>query len=338
MKINQHFFFILLLILSVFVSCQSNDKQGGLSFDHERQSPPLTLEIDYLKMGSHYLAPKAFFFRTTFKNLSPDTVCFTVMSCSYGSHFKVAPSDTFKVVADVCFSNIALKIKLGPNETYENALPICLKEGMKGLNDQKVKIAYQYTEGDCYGDLSFPDSNAVKIWSNEVIFNPNNDFNWDTLKSHFPQKNITTFDFKPDRTPINQVEGLPHLDSAFSKHLMSQVEYYQNWKPYVELYYFSLNEFADAENEVGIFLATIDFDGLRYNFDLIQFDANGAVITYKTLATSWTAAECFGYTRAFIDSGTLMLTQQKVQKCFDESVDGFEVQDSSVTKTKLALP
>lgn len=336
MKINQHFFFTLLVILSAFVGCQSNDQQGGLKFDYERHSSPLTLEVEYLKKGGYDMEPNAFIFRTTFKNISPDTVHFGVMSCSYGSDFIVEPREEFRVVKEVCWQNLALRVELPPNDTYENSLGVCLREKGDSAYSEKIKIGYKWMEHRHFmTDSASVDSTIV--WAEAVSLTPKNDFDWNSKKPHFPQKNLTVFDFDSDRTPINQVEGLPKLDSAFARRLVSQVPHYQRFQEYIELYYFSLNEFADAENEVGIFLATIDFDGLEYCFDMIQFDANGAVITYKTLATSWTAAECFGYTRAFIDPDSLILTNQKVQKCYNEAIRGFEVTDSSVTKSALEI-
>lgn len=156
---------------------------------------------------------------------------------------------------------------------------------------------------------------------------------WNNIRKNFPKKNQSEFDFSPSGEPLNDIEDLPKLDSVDFNHIVKQIKTYDNWKEYLELYYYSLN--YAQEIEFGIFLSIVEFDGTTYSFDLISFNDNGEVDRFEPLANSWQAAECFGYQRSSIDFNEEIMISQKLQKCYDENAPNHQAIDSVVTKTSL---
>jgi len=156
---------------------------------------------------------------------------------------------------------------------------------------------------------------------------------WNSIINNFPFSGISSYDFSTDGTPQNQVENLPKIEPKLFKILTEQIKEYQNWKDYLEIYYFSKNTLN--QNEMGIFLRKKEFDGTSYYFDLIQFDKSGNVIHFQNIANTWEAAECFGYTSAIIDNKSKTITTNKIQKCFDEETESFMLADSIVSENSF---
>jgi|GEM_PF-4408825 len=159
---------------------------------------------------------------------------------------------------------------------------------------------------------------------------------WETLEDKFPNQNILKFDFTTDGQPKNDLNKAIKLDSLTFSELVSKAQRYTDWKEYLEIFYFSKNNIEN--NEVGIFLIKRKFDGTEYSFDLIQFDNKGEIKKIETLANSWTAAECLGYTRAIIDLKSNQIHQEILQKCYDEEAEKNEDVDSIlniISLTKL---
>lgn len=177
--------------------------------------------------------------------------------------------------------------------------------------EQKMKVI---------GDLEFSNSATTAV------------FDWDVIKQNFPNRDILVFNFSDKGRPLNKIDDLPKVKGEFLNSLLEQVAYYRDWNEHLEIYYFSLN-IIDNE-KVGIFLSVRDFDGMEYNFDLIQFDDSGKVLVFHTIATSWETAECFGFTSAKIDLKDNILFSKTTQSCFDfESEE--RIIEESTSKYKL---
>ena len=170
----------------------------------------------------------------------------------------------------------------------------------------------------------------------DSIQNDNNDqseLSWIIIKDKFPNQDILQYDFKADGQPMNDLSKAIKLDSLAFNELVSKVKRYSDWKEYLEIFYFSKNNIEN--HEVGIFLIKREFDGTEYTFDLIQFDYKGEINKIKTLANSWTAAECLGYTRATIDLKSNQILQEVLQKCYDEEAENNESVDSIMNTISL---
>ncbi len=170
----------------------------------------------------------------------------------------------------------------------------------------------------------------------DLIQNGNSDqseLSWTKIKDNFPNQDILQYDFKTDGQPLNDLSKAIKLDSIAFEELVSKVKRYSEWKEYLEIFYFSKNKIENQE--VGIFLIKREFDGTEYTFDLIQFDSKGEITKIETIANSWTAAECLGYTRATIDLKSNHILQEILQKCYDEEAENNEALDSIVNTISL---
>ena len=182
-------------------------------------------------------------------------------------------------------------------------------------------------------DQDHSDKNT-EFKSNQIDNNDQSLLSWETLKNKFPNQNIIQFNFSADRQPMNDLSKAIKLDSLTFNELTSKVKRYADWKEYLEIFYFSKNEIEN--NEIGIFLIKREFDGTEYTFDLIQFDNKGEIKKIQTLANSWSAAECLGYTRATINLESNHLIQEILQKCYDEEAENSEAIDSIVNIVSLS--
>lgn len=156
---------------------------------------------------------------------------------------------------------------------------------------------------------------------------------WKNIKSKFPNSEIVEYDFSGNGQPLNEIRNLPRLDSITFRELSAQIKQLNDWKEYLEIYYFSKN--IIEENEIGIFLSIREFDGTNYNFDAIQIDELGKVLKIQNLANSWQAAECIGYTRTQLDYKNRKMTSQKLRKCYDEEAENNKSIDSLTIETSL---
>ena len=182
-------------------------------------------------------------------------------------------------------------------------------------------------------DQDHSDKNT-EFKSNQIDNNDQSLLSWETLKNKFPNQNIIQFNFSADGQPMNDLSKAIKLDSLTFNELTSKVKRYADWKEYLEIFYFSKNEIEN--NEIGIFLIKREFDGTEYTFDLIQFDNKGEIKKIQTLANSWSAAECLGYTRATINLESNHLIQENLQKCYDEEAENSEAIDSIVNIVSLS--
>ena len=176
------------------------------------------------------------------------------------------------------------------------------------------------------------EASSQDMTKREVSLPPPSPFAWSQIKQHFPEREVLSFDFAPDRTPLHQVEGLSQVDTVFRQHLISQVKFYQQWEEYLSFFYFSRQQIG--EEEVGIILALREYNGLTYLFDLIRLDESGTVLTYANLSDSWRAAECFGYSRTTLNIERMTISKQILKKCYNEELESM-VTDSSVASLSL---
>jgi len=188
-----------------------------------------------------------------------------------------------------------------------------------------------------FGLLSCNDKNGsdrkIEIDSIQNGNSDQSELSWTKIKDKFPNQDILQYDFKADGQPLNDLSKAIKLDSLAFKELVSKVKRYSEWKEYLEIFYFSKNKIENQE--VGIFLIKREFDGTDYTFDLIQFDSKGEITKIETIANSWTAAECLGYTRATIDLKSNHILQEILQKCYDEEAENNEALDSIVNTISL---
>lgn len=158
-------------------------------------------------------------------------------------------------------------------------------------------------------------------------------FDWKLIKNNFPYNDIKEFNFNLNGELINEVNDLPSLDSSFINYLAKYIDNYDKWKNDMKFYYYSYNNIDGKE--VGIFLTILVFNGEHYSFDLIQFGDEGQVLKKEVIAYSWTAAECIGYQRAYLDYLKLELKTETLEKCYDEEAENNESIDSIITVVSL---
>ncbi|MEM6265289.1 MAG: hypothetical protein AAGI38_22500 [Bacteroidota bacterium] len=156
---------------------------------------------------------------------------------------------------------------------------------------------------------------------------------WEEIRDIFPNKEVLLYDFDGNGIPKNDLQVAVKLDPLAFDELAVKVKYYANWKEYLEIYYYSMNTIGGLE--VGVFLAIREFNGTTYTFDLIHLDKEGEVKMFQPLAQSVEQAECTSYTRARIDKAASSLTQEILQKCFDEQAESNVAVDSIVLVKSL---
>jgi hypothetical protein len=178
----------------------------------------------------------------------------------------------------------------------------------------------------CNTDTS---NSSSTIKAPDEIIEEKSALSWDILKTKFPNQNITEFMFDLDGEPIIDFSNLVEVDSNTFKELTEKISYYENWKEYSKIYYYSKNIIDSIE--VGIFLEIVDFDGMNYSFDLIQTDEYGNILKFQVISDSFQAAECFGYTNAKIDSELNILSNQKIANCWNFELEDRENSDSIIT-------
>ena len=149
------------------------------------------------------------------------------------------------------------------------------------------------------------------------------DFNWKSKKEFFKYTKLTSIDFNSLGRPVQLTDNLKKVDSNFkTKYFNHFLD--SSWINSTDIFYYGTIEFQKTEQPV--FISIRDFDGLSYNYHLINFNSKGDIIKSWIIAYSWEAAECFGYDRFYIESDSMIF--ETLEKCYDEESEGNQSIDS----------
>ena len=80
-------------------------------------------------------------------NRSSDTLSFLSMTCSWDDSWKIT-SPNLAIVKNLCFSNVPILIKLGPNESMLNYLPVRLLKPYQDIQDEKFLVGFNLVKAD----------------------------------------------------------------------------------------------------------------------------------------------------------------------------------------------
>jgi len=148
-------------------------------------------------------------------------------------------------------------------------------------------------------------------------------FKWKSKKDLFKYSNLKSIDFNSLGRPVKHTNNLTKVDNDFKTKYFSHF-LDSSWITSTDIFYYGTIEFQKTEQPV--FLSVRDFDGLSYNYHLINFNSKGDIIKSWVIAYSWEAAECFGYDRMFIESDSMI--SETLEKCYDEELEGKQRIDS----------
>tara|TARA_B100000809_G_C14844861_1_gene426126 strand:+ start:45 stop:635 length:591 start_codon:yes stop_codon:yes gene_type:complete len=148
-------------------------------------------------------------------------------------------------------------------------------------------------------------------------------FNWKSKKEFFKYAKLKSIDFNNLGRPLQSTDNLSEVDNDFkTKHFKHFLD--SSWINSTDLFYYGTIEFQRTEQPV--FLSIREFDGLSYNYHLINFNSKGEIIKSWVIAYSWEAAECYGYDRFYIESDSMIF--ETLEKCYDEESAGKQRIDS----------
>jgi hypothetical protein len=153
------------------------------------------------------------------------------------------------------------------------------------------------------------------------LLTPN--FKWESKKDLFKYSKLKSIDFNNLGRPVQLTENLKKVDNNFKTKYFSHF-LDSSWINSTDIFYYGTIEFQKTEQPV--FLSIRDFDGLSYNYHLINFNSKGDIIKSWIIAYSWEAAECFGYDRFYIESDSMIF--ETLEKCYDEESEGKQSIDS----------
>lgn len=98
--------------------------------------------------GSYQIDTSQFFYIVgKLYNRSSDTLSFLSMTCSWDDSWKVS-SPNLNIIKNMCFSNIPILIKLGPNESMLNYLPVRLLKPYQEMQDEKFVVGFNLVKAD----------------------------------------------------------------------------------------------------------------------------------------------------------------------------------------------
>ena len=80
-------------------------------------------------------------------NRSADTLSFLSMTCSWDDSWKIS-SPNLALVKNICFLNVPMLIKLGPNESMLNYLPVRLLKPYQKIEDEKFLVGFNLVKAD----------------------------------------------------------------------------------------------------------------------------------------------------------------------------------------------
>jgi hypothetical protein len=80
-------------------------------------------------------------------NRSSDTLSFLSATCSWDDAWKLS-SPNLLIVKNICFSNVPILVKLGPNESMLNYLPVRLLKPYDEIKDEKFVVGFNLVRAD----------------------------------------------------------------------------------------------------------------------------------------------------------------------------------------------
>lgn len=150
---------------------------------------------------------------------------------------------------------------------------------------------------------------------------------WSEIKNKFPSQIFTKFEFTNKGQPLNNLNNLVKVDSSFFNEITSKNKRLNDWKDYLEMYFYS--SFTYKENEYRVLLIIQEYDGTEYTFYLFQTNEDGFITYFLPIANSWEAAECIGFTNCEIDTINGIVFSQKTTDCYDQELHQKIIQDTS---------
>jgi hypothetical protein len=106
-------------------------------------------------------------------NHSADTLSFLSMTCSWDDSWKIS-SPNLNIVKNLCFSNIPILVKLGPNESMLNYLPARLLKPYEDIKDEKFVVGFNLVKADTVEfSRSIKDLEGIKnfFWADSLQLN-----------------------------------------------------------------------------------------------------------------------------------------------------------------------
>jgi hypothetical protein len=80
-------------------------------------------------------------------NRSADTLSFLSMTCSWDDSWKMS-SPNLRIEKNICYSNVPMLIKLGPNESMLNYIPVRLLKPLQEIRDEKFQVGFNLVKAD----------------------------------------------------------------------------------------------------------------------------------------------------------------------------------------------
>lgn len=164
MKYSNHNSIVLFLLFSVFtLACCRNKK-----IEHPKDNFSVTTTFG----GSYKIDTSEFVYIVgKLHNHSTDTLSFLSMLCSWEVSWKIN-SANLRIENNICYLNVPILIKLAPNESMVNYIPVRLLKPLNEIMNEKFQVGFNLVPAD---RLDFSQSM-------ETLEKSNNYFWGDTLQ------------------------------------------------------------------------------------------------------------------------------------------------------------
>ena len=153
----------------------------------------------------------------------------------------------------------------------------------------------------------------------------------ESIRPNFIYQNIENFTFTENGRFNHEIDKLPKVDGSVKAKILKSMNQ-TNWSGHCDVSYFSTYKIDDAD--YGIFLLKRDFDGLTYDFVMIQFHDDGSILFCDFLASWSEAAECIFFTNAKITKKKIK--KLNIEKCYDFELDAKKTNDSTEIHYEIA--
>jgi hypothetical protein len=146
---------------------------------------------------------------------------------------------------------------------------------------------------------------------------------FDSIRAIFLYHNVENYSFTESGKFNHNIDKLPKVETTLKEKILTSVNQ-ESWSDYCDIYYFSINKIAEIE--YGIFLIKTEFNGLTYDFVIIQFNDEGSILFFNYLASWSEAVECIFYTNAQVENKKIK--KITVKKCYDFELEERKTLDS----------
>ena len=143
MKLKKYNRYVLFFLYSVclaltLVSC----------FDKKAKKNRIDFSVTTTFGGSYQIdTSQVVYIVGKLHNRSSDTLSFLSMTCSWDDSWRIS-SPNLSIVKNICFSNVPILIKLAPNESMLNYVPIRLLKPLQNIRDEKFQFGFNLVKAD----------------------------------------------------------------------------------------------------------------------------------------------------------------------------------------------